>query len=158
MNICFFIGHREATQEIYPAVFAAVQRAYESHSCTTFVVGQYSGFDRIAAKAVKELRKTHPEVRLLLLLPYHPAERRVECPEGFDATYYPEGMESVPRRLAIVRANRSMVDCSRVLISYVWHPASNSMPLLGYARRRQARGLLTLIELGQPDARRSPRE
>ena len=32
-------------------------------------------------------------------------------PEGFDGSFYPEGMEKVPRRVAIVRANRYMVWC-----------------------------------------------
>ena len=45
-----------------------------------------------------------------MLIPYHPAERPVETPPGFDGTFYPPGIESVPRRYAIVRANRYMVD------------------------------------------------
>ena len=32
-------------------------------------------------------------------------ERPIPTPEGFDRTLYPDGMETVPKRLAIVRAN-----------------------------------------------------
>ena len=35
----------------------------------------------------------------------------MEPPQGFDNTFYPPGMEKVPRKLAIVRANRYMVLC-----------------------------------------------
>ena len=66
---------------------------------------------------------------------YHPAERPIETPPGFDNTYYPPGMEKVPRKLAIVRANRYMVDHADYLIAYAWHPASNARDLVEYAER-----------------------
>lgn len=45
-------------------------------------------------------------------------------------------MEKVPRRLAIVRVNRYMVDHVDYLIAYTWHPASNARDLVDYARRK----------------------
>ncbi|MFR3788034.1 MAG: hypothetical protein ACLTWR_12235 [Agathobaculum desmolans] len=85
---------------------------------TEFIVGHYGGFDRLAARAVIKAKKTHPEVTLTLLLPYHPAERPMAAPEGFDGTYYHPDMERVPHRVSIVRANRYMVDQVDYLISY----------------------------------------
>ena len=99
---CFFIGHRETSEEVYPELYAAVEQHIVEYGVTEFIVGHYGGFDRLAAKAVIEAKKTHPGVVLTLLLPYHPAERPVAPPEGFDGTYYPPGMERVPRRVAIV--------------------------------------------------------
>lgn len=55
---------------------------------------------------------------------------------GFDGTYYPEGMETVPRRFAIVQANKRMVESVDWLIAYVRHGASNSCKILEYAQRR----------------------
>ncbi len=130
---CFFIGHREASEEIYADLRAAVEQHIVEYGVTEFIVGHYGGFDRLAAKAVIEAKKTHPEVTLTLLLPYHPAERPIEAPEGFDGTYYPPDMERVPRRVAIVRANRYMVDHVDYLIAYAWHPASNARELVEYA-------------------------
>lgn len=72
----------------------------------------------------------------MLVLPYHPAERPLETPYGFDGTYYPEGMETVPRRFAIVRANKHMVDNVDWLVAYVCHGASNSQRILEYAKKR----------------------
>ena len=72
----------------------------------------------MAAKAVIEVKKIHPEVILTLLLPYHPAEHPIAAPKGFDGTYYPpNNMECVPRHVAIVRANRYMVDRIDYLIT-----------------------------------------
>ncbi len=142
---CFFIGHREASEEIYADLRAAVEQHIVEYGVTEFIVGHYGGFDRLAAKAVIEAKKTHPEVTLTLLLPYHPAERPIEAPEGFDGTYYPPGMERVPRRVAIVRANRYMVDHVDYLIAYAWHPASNARELVEYAVKTETVVVTRLI-------------
>lgn len=133
---CFFIGHRETTQEIYPALAKAVERHITEYGVEEFVVGRHGGFEWLAARAVAEAKKRHPHITLLLLLPYHPGERPVELPEGFDNSFYPDGMERVPKRYAIVRANRYMVDHADYLISYVWHPASNAREVVEYALRK----------------------
>lgn len=101
---CFFIGHREASEEIYPALYAAVEQHILEYGVTEFIVGHYGGFDRLAASAVKEAKRFYPEAKLILLLPYHPAERPISTPDGFDGTFYPPGMESVPRKVAIVKS------------------------------------------------------
>lgn len=56
---CFFIGHREATREIYPALLAEVERHICEFGVTQFVVGHYGGFDRLAAEAVMEAKTEH---------------------------------------------------------------------------------------------------
>ena len=86
-------------------------------------------------------------MKLTLLLPYHPEERPTPTPDGFDSTFYPPGMESVPRKIAIVRANRYVVDHVDYLIAYAWHPASNARELLEYAKRREKRDLISITSI-----------
>lgn len=140
MGICFFIGHREAPDGLLSEISAEIERHITEYGVTDFVVGGYGRFDTLAAKCVKEAKRCHPEVTLLLLLPYHPYDRPTPTPPGFDGTFYPPGMETVPKRAAIIRANRYMVDHSDYLIAYVWHPASNARELVEYARRREKQG------------------
>ena len=147
MKSCFFIGHREVSSEILPALRDAVEQHIVEYGVTEFIVGHYGGFDRIAAKAVIAAKKQHPEITLSMLIPYHPAEQPVELPSGFDNTFYPPGMENVPRRLAIVRANRYMIDHVDYLFAYAWHPASNTWNLLEYARIRERKNLLVITLL-----------
>ena len=136
MNSCFFIGHREASEEIFSVLTEAVEHHIVHCGVTEFIVGNYGGFGRMAARAVISAKALHPGITLLLLLPYHPAERSIEIPPGFDGTFYPPGMEFVPRRYAIARANRYMIDHVDDLIAYVWHPASNAKELTAYALRK----------------------
>ena len=82
-----------------------------------------------------------------MLFPYHPTERPMELPFGFDTTFYPPGMEHVPRRFAIPRANRYMVDHVEYLIAYAWHSASNARNLLEYAQKRAKQNLLSVTVL-----------
>ena len=133
---CFFIGHHDASESIYPQLVEAVRRHIEKYSVNEFVVGQYGSFDRMAARAVLAVKEDQPEVKLLILLPYHPSERAIHAPEGYDGTIYPPGMETVPRRLAIVRANRYMIDHSTYLICYVRHPG-NARELMDYGNKKK---------------------
>ena len=135
MSTCFFIGHRDAPESLRPSLFAEVERHITQHGVTEFIVGNYGRFDSMAAWAVKEAKKRYT-IELRLLLPYHPALRPVAVPEGFDGTFYPPGMEAVPKRAAIIRANRYMADHCGYLIAYACHPASNARNLVEYARRR----------------------
>ena len=99
------------------------------------------------ASAVREAKKRHPEITLTLLLPYHPHDQLIPVPEGFDGTFYPPGMETVPKWVAIVRANRYMLEHSSYLIAYVSHPSSGSREVLEAALRRQKHGLIHVTNL-----------
>ena len=144
---CFFIGHREAPEDIAANLASEVRRHITELGVTEFVVGHYGRFDSMAGQAVIAAKREFPYIHLLLLLPYHPAEAPVDLPEGYDGTYYPPGMESVPRRFAIVRANRYMVDHADYLIAYAWHPASNARERVEYAEARQKRGLMQVTRI-----------
>jgi hypothetical protein len=144
---CFFIGHREASSDIFPALSEAIELHILEFGVTEFIVGNYGGLDHMAAKAVIAAKERHPNITLSMLIPYHPAERPVLLPQGFDNTFYPPGMEKVPRRYAIIRANRYMVDHVDYMIAYVWHPASNARDLVKYAQKREEQNLICVTVL-----------
>ena len=147
MKSCFFIGHREASSEVLPVLTDVVEQHIVEYGVTEFIVGNYGGFDYMAAKAVIAAKERHPGITLSMMTPYHPAERPIEPPQGFDNTFYPPGMEKVPRRLAIVRANRYMIDHVDYLIAYAWHSASNARELVEYAKKRELRNLISVTVL-----------
>ena len=144
---CFFIGHHDAGTEIYPLLWAEVERHITEYSVTDFFVGNYGAFDRMAAQAVREAKDRYSGVRLWLVLPYHPAIRPVEMPEGYDGTYYPWEDERIPKRLAIVKTNCRMVEICGHLIAYVLYSGGNSGRLLEYARGHEAKGRISVTNL-----------
>ena len=102
---CFFIGHREANESLLPRLELEIERLITEEQVRYFYVGGYGRFDGIAATAVKKAKMKYPDITLMLVLPYYPAERPVEIPPGYDGTHYLEGLEKTPRPFAIVKAN-----------------------------------------------------
>ena len=148
-GICFFIGHRDVPDSVLPMLSQAVEQHIVEYGVTDFFVGHYGRFDALAASAVKGAKRRHSTVTLTLLLPYHPFDQPIPTPEGFDGTFYPPGMENVPKHLSIVRANRWMIDHATYLIAYVSHPASNARNLLEYASTKKRRNSLTVSDLSR---------
>lgn len=146
---CVFMGHREANESVLQNLETCVERLICEEGVSYFYVGNHGGFDRLATTVVNNAKKKHPNIILQLVLPYHPAERPVELTPGFDGSYYPEGMESVPRRYAIVRANRKMVEACDWLVCFVRHGASNARNLLEYAKKREKKGLIQIENLAE---------
>lgn len=144
MKRCFFIGHRDAPGALYPKVLAAVGDCIRMHGEVEFLVGRYGNFDAMAAQAVIAWKQEEPSVRLTQLVPYLPAKALLP---DFDGALFPPGMEFVPRRAAIVRANQYAARTCDTLIAYAKHPASNAWNLLAYVQPRIRRGELTLIRL-----------
>ena len=146
---CFFIGHRDADERLLPRLELMVDRLIQEENVRYFYVGGYGGFDRLAAAVMRRMKQKHPDITLMLVLPYHPAERPTEAPDGFDGTYHPDGLESTPKRYAIVRANKIMVDACDWLVCYVRHGASNSRKLLDYAEHLNNMGLIQIVNVAK---------
>ena len=147
---CFFIGHREADDRLLPRISGAAERLITDCNVTAFYVGGHGNFDRLAGRAVVMLKEKYPHILLYRVIPYHPAERPIKAPTGYDGTYYPPNMEKVPRRVAIPRANRAMVAVCDYLIAYVRHDMlSNSYEILEYAKRREKKGLIHVENLAE---------
>lgn len=145
-HVCFFIGHRDAPNRLIPVLDELVERHITEYGVREFTVGKYGHFDYLAAAAVQRARERYSDVQLIYLRPYHPTEWSIETPKGFDNSFYPPGMEYVPKPLAIIRANRYMVDNSDYLIAYAWHPG-NAREVLKHAQARERKGLIHIENL-----------
>ncbi len=148
MKRCFLIGHRDAPFEIEEKLKLAVERHICEHGIREFMVGGYGRFDGIAATVLARVKKEFPHITLTLLCPYHPGERQMELPKGFTDSVYPFGEEKIPRRFAILRANRWAVEHATHLIAYIAHPASSAREIVAYAMRRQEKGLICVENIG----------
>lgn len=147
MRSCFFVGHRDASEEIFDELADVIKRLVVEKEVTEFLVGNYGNFDRLAMRAVVKAKEMNPKIKLSVLLPYHPAERMPTIIDGVDDTFYPPDMENIPRRLAIVRANKYAIDHADYLVVYAWQPGSNAKKLFEYAKKRENRNLISIMEL-----------
>ncbi len=149
---CFFIGHRDAPEDIRERLLETAERHITDYGVTEFVVGQHGRFDAMAAAAVRTAKKDHPEVELVLLLPYYPVTGAEHIKQGYDATFFPPGMETVPKQFAIVRANEYMIRNSQFLICYDTGSVGNTRRLVEYAAARERKGMIRIENLHKQDS------
>lgn len=142
---CFFIGNRHTPSDIKDQLSEVVETHITEYGVTTFTVGHYGGFDSLVKGVLREAKTRHEDIKLYLLAPYALTQNR-EIPEGFNGSFYPEGLEKVPFRYAIVQANRYMVQNSDYLITYCHH-IGNTRNIVEYAQRREKKGLIKVTLL-----------
>ena len=147
MKSCVMFGHHDTPQEMLEKIKCAVEEIYLKHGIGIFYVGGYGSFDYLAGAAVKSVKKQFPDIKLYLLIPYHPAVKPVALLDGYDGSYYPP-LEKVPRRYAIVKANQYMVKCCDAVICYARYPG-NSKALLEYAKKREIDERLIIKNIGK---------
>ncbi len=105
-----------------------------------FYLGGYGDFDLLAAKALYELKQEYPETESILILPY--LDRKVDA-SLYDSTIYPP-LENVPKRYAISRRNKWMVEQADMVIACVDHDWGGASKTLEYAVKKGLR----IINLG----------
>lgn len=131
MKTCFFIGHRDAPQELLPQIESAVERMVISEGVTHFLVGHYGNFDRMAAEAVIRTKKRHRSVMLHMLLPYRTASRMEHLPEGFNGVFCP--FDTAPAETAAIPvANKYAISHCDHLIAWSCHEG-NARGFVEYA-------------------------
>jgi len=115
-------------------------RSLSEQGTYKFYLGGYGDFDLLAANVLHELKSEYPELESILILPY--PDRPVEA-SLYDGTIYPP-LEKVPRRYAISRRNRWMVEMADMVIACVDHDWGGAAKTLEYAVKKGLR----IINLG----------
>lgn len=146
-STCFFIGHRDTPEYISALLTIEVERHIVEYGVTDFLVGGYGRFDRMAVHAVREAKSAHPNVTLSLVLAYLPEPGSGPDNTSYDGILYPEGLETVPKRLAILRRNEWLARECGYLIAYVAHGWGGAARTLEYAHAKQKRSAMVITNL-----------
>ena len=134
-----FCGHKEvADREVVERWLYETCTKLIENGTDEFYLGGYGGFDHLCAAVLRDLKKSYPRIRLILILPYLNSSM---ITDGYDETLYPP-LESVPRRFAISRRNEWMVRECDVVVAYVTHGWGGAAKTLEYARRKKKAVLL----------------
>ena len=139
------MGNRHTPSSIREQLAEVVEKHINEYGVNTFTVGHYGAFDSMAREGLRETKKRYEDITLYLLAPYA-LTQKTEIPMDFDGTFFPEGLEKVPLRYAIVQANRYMVQNSDYLITYCHH-IGNTRNIVEYAQRREKKGLIKVTLL-----------
>ena len=143
--IVTFCGHAQISQseKIEQWLYDVTQRLIEQ-GATTFYLGGYGEFDRLAASVLRAQKKQNPQIELVLVLAYLNTGRDTS---GYDSTVYPP-LETVPHRFAISHRNRWMVESADVVVAYVLHDWGGAATTLRCAKQRKKNIILYRDEMG----------
>lgn len=132
---CSFTGHRIIKNEHSKSIIALIKRAVEysySIGCRNFYSGGAIGFDTIAAREVIRFRVSHPDVRLILLLPC--IEQAAKWSESQRNAYdfilsmadETEYISEEYTSTCIKERNMRLAEVSDIMIAYVSHSKSGA--------------------------------
>ncbi len=116
-----FFGHRDAPKKLEPTLRLALVDLIENKNANLFYVGNQGNFDAMVRRQLEDLAQTYP-ITYKIVLAYMPGKND----EPDEHTVLPEGLETVPRRFAISRRNKWMLDQADTVVTYVTHPSSGA--------------------------------
>ena len=132
-----FFGHRTVPQEVEPRLRKAIVNLIEHHSTDTFYVGNQGGFDHMVQKVLKEIKEMYPYIVYYRVLAYIPGVRGVFDTTDYSDTIYPKGLENTPRKFAISKRNRWLIEHCDTVIAYVKYTTGGAAQFKELAEKKQ---------------------
>ena len=143
---CCFSGHRsvpyELGNQLTQRIKGGINYLHDNMSITTYYTGGALGFDSLAAEAVIDQRKDHPDIRLVLVTPCRDQAERWSAEQkaryeriknaADDVIYLAEHYY----RGCMHQRNRYMVDHSRACICFLTEQTGGTAYPVRYARER----------------------
>ena len=133
--ICTFFGHRDTPESVEPLIEETVIKLI-GEGVNEFLVGNNGRFDGYVRSILKRLAEKY-KIKYSVVLAYMPVAKRDG--EDFFDTVYPEVLAGVPRKFAILKRNRYMIDMSDVIVVYVRHSDGGAYTALEYAEKKKKR-------------------
>ena len=137
MTACCGFGHRDVLEKIDDAVYAAVLKAAE-RGCDIFYTGAMGEFDSLFSSAVRKVKKTYPEIKLICVKPYFTNDLNING-EYYAALYddviIPDELADIHPKAAIKYRNRWIIDHSDIILIYTKRSCGGAYEARRYAER-----------------------
>ena len=137
-----FFGHKDTPKSIETVLRANLIDLIENYGATEFYVGNIGKFDVMVYRQLEELSQIYP-ITYRIVLAYQPVEKNKYF--DFTNTIYPEGIETVPKRFAISRRNKWMIQRADVVVTYVTNNFGGAYQFKSIAEKEGKR----IIELSE---------
>ncbi|MBR1810432.1 MAG: hypothetical protein IJ766_11160 [Clostridia bacterium] len=119
MAACTFFGHRNTPEKIMPVLESTLTDLIVNKGVKTFFVGNNGDFDKIVRQQLKSL-SAHYDIEYFVVFAYlH--DKMLDRTEHAIHTVFPDGLEFVPHRFAIVNRNKWLHNHADYVVTYVTH-------------------------------------
>ncbi len=135
MKTCAFFGHREIWENIDSKLNDVLIELIEKKGVTKFYVGNQGAFDKIAVNVLRKLRKKYIHIQYNIVLAYIPSKGSCYGYESVE-TIYPDGLENVLPKYAIIKRNQWMIERSDVIVTYVRYSVGGAAKAKEYAEKK----------------------
>ena len=144
-NVCCFTGHRSLPPEDVLQIKLNLRETLLSlidKGVHSFVAGGAVGFDMLASFCVLDLKRLHPEIRLIIAIPFAGWNRlfsesdKIKTADLLRQTDEIITVSSVGGNGAYYARNRYMADHSGYCISYVTKRSGGSFYTVNYAKSK----------------------
>lgn len=139
---CAFTGHRELGDDFSKSKLKKQIRACIEEGVTTFFSGMATGFDLVATELVLELKKKHPDVKLVACVPCLGQEKYYsEADKARYVKYLKKADEVVVLseqyfRGCMQKRDRYMADRADVLIAYCRKSKGGTAYTVSYFKKK----------------------
>lgn len=146
--ICTFFGHKDTPENIQPLLRTVIIDLIQNKNVDLFYVGNNGNFDFMVKNTLKFLKLTYPHIKYAVVLSYMPNPKNGSGDIDYSDTIYPEELENISPKYAIVKRNQWMIKQSDYVITYVKYTAGGALRFKELAEK-QKKTVLNLADLDQ---------
>lgn len=144
-NSACFCGHRDVSihdTEMESKIHNTLLDLYQNHNIVNFLSGGMGNFDTICENEVLILKKTYPEIKLFLVIPYFTKKTDNPLNYKYDALIYPNFRNQYHYKQIITRRNEYIVNNSEYIIAKVNYNHGGAYNTLKYAKKNNKKIIL----------------
>lgn len=139
-KICCFAGHSDVwDNNVKERIKDIAENLIINKNVKEFWVGNYGNFDSYSASAIREIQKTHTDIKLNLVIPYL---TKSMCEYGeiyynkYDNLLLADIPQNTPKRFYTIKTNEYMINNSDFLICNVQRSWGGAIKTYKYAKRK----------------------
>lgn len=131
--IVAFCGHSTIAnkEEVNDWIYSVTEQLILSGE-TVFYLGGYGDFDMAVKSVLNRHKKRYSYIEIVLILAY--LNRSID-ESGYCYTLYPP-IETVPKRFAILKRNKWIVEQADIVVAYVTHGFGGAAKTLDFAQKK----------------------
>ncbi len=141
-SVCTFFGHADAPQAVRSELERVIRELIENEGVTVFYAGVQGAFDQSVHFLLDRLKEEYPRITHYRVLPYRPVKKDA-LP---DNTLLPDGIETTPRRFAILYRNKWMLQQAQYVVTYVTHSWGGAAKFKTMAEKQKKKVINITIE------------
>ena len=140
IKACCGFGHRDVFENISEQLYNTLFQIAEQ-GCKTFYTGGMGDFDKMFSSAVRSIKKSYPDIKLICVKPYLTKEINEDGNYLFniyDDIIIPTELADIHYKSVITKRNRLMINWSDIVVGYVKREYGGAYSALRYAEKQGA--------------------